>query len=65
MKTEEILRYEAEFNAMREALGITLLVYEFSSKVHSYEKVRKHPGLLQGFSLEIQAISRKPDRVEG
>jgi hypothetical protein len=29
MKTEEILRYEAEFKAMQEALGTALLVFDF------------------------------------
>lgn len=29
MKTEELLRYEAEFQAMREALGNVLLVFDF------------------------------------
>jgi len=29
MKTEEILRYEAEFKAMEKTFGTFLLVYEF------------------------------------
>jgi hypothetical protein len=29
MKTEELLRYEAEYQAMQEALGTHLLVFEF------------------------------------
>jgi hypothetical protein len=52
MKTEELLRYEAEFKAMREALGTSLLMFEFYNQVHSREKARKHHSLLRGFSLE-------------
>jgi hypothetical protein len=52
MKTEELLRYEAEFKAMQEALGITLLVFEFSSQAYSQEKTREPHVLLRGFSLE-------------
>jgi hypothetical protein len=52
MKTEELLRYDAEFKAMQEALGVMLLVFKFSSQAYSQEKTKNSHGVLRGFSLE-------------
>ena len=35
MKTEELIRYEVEYKAMRQALGTYLLVFEFPKQVDS------------------------------
>jgi hypothetical protein len=36
MRTEELLRYEAEYKAMREALGTDLLVFVFPKQMNSW-----------------------------
>lgn len=53
MKTEELLRYEAEFKLMQEALGTTLLVFEFSSQIHSQEKTGSPMACCEVFRLKV------------
>ncbi len=35
MKTEELIRYEVEYKAMKQALGTSLLVFEFPERMDS------------------------------
>jgi hypothetical protein len=36
MRTEELLRYEAEYEAMSKALGTSLLMFDFPKEMNSY-----------------------------
>ena len=54
MKTEEILRYEAEYQAMQEAFGTQLLTFDFVKPRKALERIGV--GLIQ-FISTIQAIA--------
>jgi hypothetical protein len=41
MKTEDILRYEAEFKAMQEAFGTSMLVFEFPGQSPISKKLKQ------------------------
>jgi hypothetical protein len=54
MKTEEILRYEAEYQAMQEAFGTHLLTFDFAKTRKALERKGECPSPL------IKAKRREP-----
>ena len=54
MKTEELLRYEAEYRAMQEAFGTFLLVFEFPNREARWgNKLPPHPDPLARWLLPL------------
>jgi len=60
MKTEEILRYEAEFKAMQEAFGTCLLIYEFPRQPPDPGKLKGHSSVKKGCLMKRGRAKRSP-----
>jgi hypothetical protein len=62
MKTEEILRYQAEYEAMAEALGAKFLVFEFLRPTQGNESPQDKMRLdLSGKSRSLSSLDTSRD----
>lgn len=59
MKTEEILRYEAEYQAMQEAFGTHLLIFDFAKPRSAFKKKGECPYRCWGKGMHENGYEQK------
>lgn len=59
MKTEEILRYEAEYQAMQEAFGTHLLIFDFAKHRSAFIKKGDCPFRRKGKGMHENGYDQK------